>query len=720
MAEVVLYMSALGLIAAVATRIHVAQPFPFGSGLAQILQLGSAPLIALLFLAAAMAVAERVIRPALEALTGRWLLATMGIFSVAISAVTLWVAGVFVGEFGINYASPGLLWLAIIAAAFSVLTGVAKIIFGLDRVAVDRDGRGMGLWGSLDRLPTPRRNVLIENLRLRQVYDTISSTVFDIVLAETRLGAIRAWFRSWVLGLPTLPIDCPAPRRVRMMLEDLGPTYAKIGQMVATRADVLPATWTAELGELHASASPFSWEEAQGLLTEELGRRPEELFGSLEQVPFAAASTAQVHRATLPDGRRVVVKIQRPRITARTKADLGVLEQLAIVGEQRFAMARKIGARDIVKEFAASVLRELDYRNEAYNAQRLADTMSRFDGVHVPAIYGDLSTGHVLTEEYIADGIHLSRVEDLRANGLDPAALGEVFIRAIVRQILIDGFFHADPHDGNVLADPATGQIVFLDFGQVGELDRQQRIELLGLIHALKTVDFEGIADSLMALSSRTSEFDEGRFRGDVSRLAHRYLVYGEAGSLGDALAGILSALLDNGLRLDGHLTMAMKAVIQAEATARNLAPELDLGHIAIAEATSAFRESMTPEQIRRRAELTAVHLGKEFARRLPTLESGAFKWLDVFSRGRITVELDTSDFDRSFGKAANVGRQATVGVIVVGQLIGSAIVMGTLLQPALAEFQLFGLLAMAAFGMSLALSFLVLRRVLHSSMVDK
>jgi predicted unusual protein kinase regulating ubiquinone biosynthesis (AarF/ABC1/UbiB family) len=165
---------------------------------------------------------------------------------------------------------------------------------------------------------------------------------------------------------------------------------------------------------------------------------------------------------------------------------------------------------------------------------------------------------------------------------------------------------------------------------------------------------------------------------------------------------------------------MAMKAVIQAEATARNLAPELDLGHIAIAEATSAFRESMTPEQIRRRAELTAVHLGKELARRLPTLESGAFKWLDVFSRGRITVELDTSEFDRSFGKAANVGRQATIGVIVVGQLIGCAIVMGTLLQPALAEFQLFGLLAMAAFGMSLALSFFVLRRVLRGSIVDK
>jgi ubiquinone biosynthesis protein len=721
--EVILNATVLGVIAAVATMVQVPQPFPFGSASAAILVLGPSPVASVILLGGALTTGEVFLRPVMEAFTGRWLLATMGIVSVAITGVTLWFASSLVQGLGVGYASPSLLWLSVIAVVFSVLTWPIRVAFGLDRALIDHGisiGLGLGLWRALDRIPTPRRNPFLENLRLRQVYDTIASTAIDIGLRQTRLGDLRAAFQDRVLGLPRLPADCRPPRQIRIMLEDLGPTYVKIGQMLATRVDVLRPEWIVELAELQSSATPFAWDDAHAILAADLDRPPETIFKSIESVPFAAASTAQVHRATLFDGSQVVVKVQRPRITARTKADLGVLEQLAKVAEQRFTIARRVGAQDIVAEFAKSVLRELDYRIEAYNARRLADAMARYPEIHIPVVYGDLSAQHVVTQEFIADGIQLSKADELRAAGLDPASLGSVFIRAMVRQILIDGFFHGDPHDGNVLADPATGRLVFLDFGQVGELSRQQRLELLGLIHALKSVDIDGIADSLMALSSRTSEFDERRFRADVDRLAHEYLVYGNAGSLGEALAGILSAVLDNGLRLDGQLTMAIKAVIQAEATARTLAPELDLGQMAITEATAALRESLTPEEIRKRAERSAVHVGKELVRRLPTIESAAFKWFDAFSRGRITVELDTSDLERSFATAGDVGRQATVGVIVVGQLIGTAIVMGTLLQPTLGEYQLFGFLAMAAFGLSLAVSFVVLRRVLRGPAAEQ
>ena len=204
-------------------------------------------------------------------------------------------------------------------------------------------------------------------------------------------------------------------------------------------------------------------------------------------------------------GRLVAVKVQRPRIAAKTQADLGVIQELAIVAERRLAIARKVGLADIVGEFAAGVLKELDYRNEAYHARRLADGMTRFPQVHVPAIHDDLSGQRVITMEFVK-GIKLSKADELRAAGFDTTELGTVFIRSIIKQVLVDGFFHGDPHPGNVLGDPESQRIVFLDLGLVGHLDSTQRMDLLGLIYAIKETDIPGIGDGLIALGKPTPD----------------------------------------------------------------------------------------------------------------------------------------------------------------------------------------------------------------------
>ena len=170
------------------------------------------------------------------------------------------------------------------------------------------------------------------------------------------------------------------------MLEQLGPTYVKIGQMMASRADILPANWITELSKLQSEAAPFGYDDVVAIVTKELGAPPEELYETFDPIPFAAASTAQVHEARLHDGTLVAVKVQRPRIQAKTQADLGVIQELAGVAERRFAVARKVGLKGIVAEFAQGVLKELDYRNEAYHARRLADGMQRFPEVHVPTV----------------------------------------------------------------------------------------------------------------------------------------------------------------------------------------------------------------------------------------------------------------------------------------------------------------------------------------------
>ena len=564
----------------------------------------------------------------------------------------------------------------------------------------------------LEAIPTPRRSSLVENLRLQQVYQALYATSLDVALEGTGIGRVRRWSQAHLLGETPDEERAAGPERFRELLQDLGPTYVKIGQMLAARRDLLPPEWTDELAKLQSEAEPFPWEEAREVIIAELGRTPEELFISIDPVPFAAASTAQVHRAITPDGRDVAVKVQRPRILAKTKADLGVIQELASVAERRFRLARQIGASAVVGEFAAGVLRELDYRNEAYQARRLADGMARFPDVHIPEIDDERSSERVLTMEFV-NGIKISHRDEIAAAGLDTSVLGSLFIRAIIKQVLVDGFFHGDPHPGNVLVEPASGRVVFLDIGLVGRLDRQQRLDLLGLIYAVREVDIPAISDGLLSLGTTGPGFSEARFRDDIDQLARQYLVYGGESSLGTALGRFLGAVFQGGLRLDSQLTLAIKAVIQSEETATALSFDIDIGAAAAEEAQAALIEALDYEQLRKQAKSSALRLGKEVARRVPSVEQAAFKWFDMFNRGRITVEVDTADLGKRIGAVADIGRQATIGLIVAGQLIGTAIVMAILLQPGAAQFASFAYVAMIAFAVTLLVSFVVLFRML-------
>ena len=644
------------------------------------------------------------------ALTGRLLYSTLGLFIVIINAIAIWLTSLIAPiKIGI-VADPAFLWIIVAAALYTGLSTLMDALLGLNRPTFGTDNSG-GIWRFLESLPTPRRNAIIENLRLQQVYSAIYTTSLDIALEDTPVGAFRRWFDRVVIGNKVSLDSVTAPERVRDMLQRLGPTYVKIGQMMASRRDVLPAEWTDELSKLQSDAAPFAYEDVVAIVTKELGSPPEVLYGTFDPIPFAAASTAQVHQARLHDGTLVAVKVQRPRIQAKTQADLGVIQELARVAERRIGVARKIGLSAIVGEFAQGVLKELDYRNEAYHARRLADGMQRFPEIHIPTVYDELSGQRVITMEFV-NGIKISKADELRAAGFDTSELGTVFIRAIIKQVLVDGFFHGDPHPGNILADPISKQIIFLDLGLVGQLNAQQRVDLLGLIYSIKEVDIPGIGDGLLALGKPTRQFDEAAYRNDIDRLARQYLIYGSATSLGSALGGFLGAVFDNGLRLDSQLTLAMKAVIQAEETARALSFDIDLGEAAVSEARAAFMDSFTPEKIQKQLQGSAVRIGKELARRVPSLESATLSWLDQYNKGKFVVEIDTKGLEKSISSVSDIGRQATVGVIVVGQLIGTAIVMAILLQPSLSQFEGVAYIAMIAFAVTLVVSFVVLFRL--------
>jgi ubiquinone biosynthesis protein len=691
--------------------IHVPQPFPFGSGSAPIVARTDSGFLAFFVFAMVLGAVNRGVRPVIVAFTGRLVLATAGLFMVVITWLVFQVTSFFAPDL-VVIADPRWLWTLGIAGLYGLISIVLDALLGLSRPSLDVEGRGKFIWRFLDGLPTPRRNAIIENLRFQQVYDTLYRYGLDIFLGGTSVGKVRAWIQRVVLREADPLVGESTPARIRLMLQALGPTYVKIGQMVASRGEALPPEWLVELQKLQSDAAPFPYEEAREIITKELGKPPEELFATFEQEPFAAASTAQVHRATLHDGTLVAVKVQRPNIVAKTKADLGVMQELARQLARRVEIARRLDVEGILNEFASGVLLEMDYRNEAYNARRISEAMVKFERMHVPVVYGHLSGERVMTAEFVK-GVKISNVGALDAAGIDRKEIGVVFVRALIKQVLVDGFFHGDPHPGNIFVEPETGRITFLDFGLVGRLTQNQRMDLLDLINGLQLRDSSAVARALQSLSTTGPDFNERAFTEAVDRIVRQYLVYGEGGGIGEAMSAVMGAVYGHGLRLDNDLTLAMKAVIQAQETASILDPSIDIGKAAMEEARDALLSGLTLDNVEKAATATGLRVGKELVRRLPTLESAAFMWIDQFGKGKITVAIDTSDLDTQFRQLDDTGRRLTVGLLTVGQLIGTAILAVVLLQPAIADTvgPLANLAVIAFFGV-LAYSLFVVYRV--------
>jgi ubiquinone biosynthesis protein len=682
--EVVIDALIVFVIGFLFSLIRIPQPFPFGSDSAPIFTRVASGVLVYIAAAVFLGLSNRIVRPVIVALTGRMVLASAGLFMIVITWIVIMVASIFAPDL-FKIASPWWLWTLLGASLYAAAGMFFDALLGLNRPSLDPEGRGKFLWRLLDGLPTPRRNAIIENLRFQQVYDTVYRYGLDIFLGGTPVGDVRAWFQRRILREEDVLAGESAPARVRLMLQSLGPTYVKIGQMVASRREALPPEWLDELQKLQSDVAPFPWPEAREIIEKELGGSVESLYASFEQEPFAAASTAQVHRATLHDGTLVAVKVQRPKIVAKTKADLGVMQQMAKVLADRFELARKLDVEGILREFAAGVLVELDYRNEAYHAQRISEAMAKFPRIHVPTVYGRLSGERVMTAEFVS-GIKISNVAGLDAAGVDRRELGTVFVRALIKQVLVDGFFHGDPHPGNVLVDTDTGQIVFLDFGLVGRLSRDQRLDLLDLINGLQLADSGVIADAIQGLGTPGPDFDATQFRYAIDRIVDQYVVHNQGGTLADALSAVLGAVYQNGLRLSNDLTLAMKAVIQAQETAAILDPSIDIGKAALEEARDALFASLSSESARKLATTTGMRIGRQVVRRLPALEQAAYSWLDQFGKGKITVAIDASDLGTQFERIDDTGRKLAQGMMVVGQLIGTAILAAIALQPTVAD----------------------------------
>ena len=514
-----------------------------------------------------------------------------------------------------------------------------------------------------------------ENLRLQQIYNVFMRYGMDDLFNRTELiGDFRHRMQKWVWQLPAEVEPLTEPVKVRLMLEELGPTYVKMGQIVSSQASVIPDEWEVELEKLQSNVPPFPSEQVRETIVEELGAPPETFFAAFEQEPFAAASTAQVHRATLRDGQQVVVKVQRPHIQNQMKADLGIMQNAARVASRRSEGLRAIDLEGMLEEFSSSVLRELDYTGEAYNAFRLGESMAQLPGVHVPKIYPELSTKRVLTMEYVR-GVKISDLEKIDEAGIDRVVLARNTLRALVKQLLIDGFFHADPHPGNILVNLDSGDATFIDTGMVGELELTQRINLVQLVIAMQQGDVDGMAQVMYGLSTPfVDEVDEKAYYRDFQRTIGRYMAYGQGAPFGESVSVAMGLLRDHGLRLDPELTMAVKAMMQAEAVTTLLYPQGGIMAEGVPMVKEMALEEITADRIVGEATKQATMAAREVFKRLPSMQQATVKWLDQYQKGRFEITIDTSELADEVDKLGGIGRQAVIGILLTGMIIGSAI----------------------------------------------
>ena len=370
------------------------------------------------------------------------------------------------------------------------------------------------------------------------------------------------------------------PERLRLVFEELGPTFIKLGQLLSTRPDLIPADYLDELARLQDEVPAFSLAEVHAIFREELGRSPDEVFHYFDAEPLAAASIGQVHRARLDSGAEVVVKVQRPDIDTVIAVDLEILAHIAGLMEQYLEEVQGHRPTAIVQEFARSLSREIDFAVELANIQRFARQFERNPAIHVPLVYPELSTQRVLVMEYVL-GIKASMTTQLREQGYDLPLIAERGATLVMEQIFVHGFFHADPHPGNVFILP-DNVVCFIDFGQMGRLSRKDREDFTDLVLDLVAGDERTIVDGVLQVTVQLGEVDREALGRDLGSLMDLYL-YRPLDELeaGRILQDLLDLVTRHKLTFKPAFYQMMKALSTVEGVGLMLDPKLELIRLA-------------------------------------------------------------------------------------------------------------------------------------------
>jgi ubiquinone biosynthesis protein len=512
--------------------------------------------------------------------------------------------------------------------------------------------------------------------RHRQVAEVLARHGLGFLLGALGLERMVP-FQRGLLGHLRREQPYTRPEHLRLALQELGPAFVKLGQILSTRADLLPPEYQAELAHLQDQVPAEPWERIRTVLHEELGRPPEDLFAELAHESLAAASIGQAHLARLPTGDAVVVKVRRPGVVERVEEDLEVIQELAQAATRRWQRARDYDLVGLARELGEVLRSELDYVQEGRSAERIAASFADWPELHVPRVHWNLTTSRVLTLDLVS-GLRVTDREGLDAAGVDRAGLARVAARALMKMIFEDGFFHADPHPGNFFVEPG-GRIGLIDFGMVGSVDGRTRRCLAEQLAALTTEDAERLVDAFVAIGAVHGRVDRAALGADLVKLARassgRPLAEVPVGRMIEEALGIARR---HRLHLPTNLALLFKTIVMAEGMGAALDDGFRLADVMAPYARRLALERYTP---RVWTELIGES-GRDLARLLARSPRQLQHVLDDMERGGFEIGVRGADMERVLSRLEVLANRVVLGMLASAFIVGLAALMAVYHPP--------------------------------------
>jgi ubiquinone biosynthesis protein len=466
----------------------------------------------------------------------------------------------------------------------------------------------------------------------------------------------------------------PSPQRVRRVLEELGPSFIKLGQLMSTRADIFPPEYITEFKKLQDQVPPIPFEEIKGVIERELKRPVSDIFTSIDEEALAAASVAQVHAAELDDDQRVVVKVIRPGIDKKIREDIRLMYYFAEKIEKSFEIGKIISFVDLVKEFERSIFRELDMYVEAGNIERFIHNFRDSEELYIPKVHWDYTARSVLVMEHI-DGIKMDQIDQIVAHGIDPKEIAMIGLRSFSRQLMEFGLFHADPHPGNTVV-MYDGRVSLLDFGIIGYLDEETMMQLANVFLGYAEHDYNMVMEALedAGLISEAT-VDLKSFRNDLKDISEPF--YGrtlKTISVRDVYEQTMQLLLKYRICLPRDLMLLMKTFIQTEALGKILGSDASLLEVTRPYARKLLQRGYDAQKL--------VHnIGREvrsthgYLKGLPRLLNDLIKGL---ATGKRAIEIRHKGFQEIPARVERSMNRLTVGLVISASLIAGSLVLNS------------------------------------------
>ncbi|MWV46516.1 ABC transporter [Paenibacillus sp. HJL G12] len=510
--------------------------------------------------------------------------------------------------------------------------------------------------------------------RYREIAMALMRHGFGYMVEELGLFQVLSLPRRWVTH--ETPETKTLGERIRMVLEDLGPTFVKLGQLASTRSDLLPESIIQELVKLQDQVPPFSSEAARSILEEDLDAPLEDMFSWFDDTPVAAASIGQVHLGRLKSGEEVAVKVQRPGALQTITRDLGILRDLTTLAEKRWVWAKRYQMVRLVEEFSKSMLAEMDYSREGRNTEKIALQFRSDPHIFIPEIYWQFTSSRVLTMAYV-DGITLSQRDQLEKAGFDLKLIAKKFVNAMLHQMFIEGFFHADPHPGNLLVRK-DGSLAFLDFGMVGRLSEDIKDHLSELIIALMRKNTDSMIRAILHLGLLPDDHDMDALHRDLNALRDEYydIPFAEIG-IGKALNDLFGVAQRHAIVMPPDLTLLGKSLLTMEGVIQKLDPALSIIDMAEPFGRKLVKERFSARRLRSKLLGGATGL----AEALLDLPAQARQLSALVSKGKLKVEISVPEMESLMRKLDQISNRLSFSIvllafsiIMVGLIIGSSL----------------------------------------------